>query len=114
MISTWKVPLRLPMVPKARPMSHVASAQPGQQPLDLVGARGGGQVEVVVAAAQHRVAHRPADEGQLVPGGREPRAQLVDHGCDPVELGGDVALGVGQPDAPRRSAICCVGHGATP
>ncbi len=27
-ISTWKSPLRLPMVPKARPMSQVASAQP--------------------------------------------------------------------------------------
>ena len=28
MISTWNSPLRLPMVPKARPMSQVASAQP--------------------------------------------------------------------------------------
>ena len=87
-------------------MSQVASAQPGQQPLDLVGARRGGEVEVVVRPAEHRVAHRAADQGQLVPGGREPRPELVDDRRDPVELRGDVALGVGQPDAPggRRSA----------
>ena len=95
-------------------MSQVASAQPGQQPLDLVGARRGGEVEVVVQPAEHRVAHRTADQRQLVPGGREPGAELVDHRRDPVELRGDVALGVGEADAPRRSAICCVGHGATP
>ena len=30
-------------------------------------------------AAEHRVAHRAAHQRQLVPGGREPRAELVDH-----------------------------------
>ena len=63
--------------------------------------------------AEHRVADRAAHQRQLVPGGREPHPELVDDGGDAVELGGDVALGVGQPDAPRRSAISCVGHGAT-
>ena len=113
-ISTWKGPLRLPIVPKARPMSHVASAQPVEQPLDLVGARRRGEVEVVVRPAEHRVAHRAADQGQLVPGRRRtalPSSSM--HRSDPVELGRDVALGVGQPDAPGRSAVCCVGHGAT-
>ena len=64
-------------------------------------------------ASEHGVADRSAHQGQLVAGGRETGAELVDHRGDPVELGGDVALGVGQPDAPRRSAISCVGHGAT-
>jgi hypothetical protein len=85
----------------------------GEQPLDLVGAGRRGQVEVVVPSPQHRVAHRAAHQGQLVPGIGEARSQLVDDGRDPVELGGHVALGVGQPNAPRRSAFCCVGHVAT-
>ena len=113
MISTWNEPLRLPIVPKARPMSHVASAQPCEQPFDLLGTSRGGQVEVVVLPAEHRVADRAAYQRQLVPGSRETGPELVDHGGDAVELGGDVALGVGQPDASRRSAICGVGHGAT-
>ena len=62
---------------------------------------------------EHRIADRSADQRQLVSGRGETLAHLVDDGADPVELGGDVALGVGQPDAPRRSAISCVGHGAT-
>ena len=66
-----------------------------------------------MAAPEHRVADRPADQGQLVSGTVEPCAELVDDRRDPVELGGHVALGVGQPDSSRRSAIGCVGHGAT-
>ena len=64
-------------------------------------------------SSEHRVADRAAHQRQLVPGGREPGPELVDHRGDAVELGGDVALSVGQPDASRRSAICGVGHGAT-
>src|SRR5690606_13344726 len=44
---------------------------PGQHLLDLVGRGGGGEVEVAGGATQEGVPHRPADEGDLVPGGGE-------------------------------------------
>ena len=77
------------MVPKSRPMSQIASAQPLEQPLGLVGARRGGEVEVVLQPAEHRVAHRTADQRQLVAGLGEQRAELVDAPGDPVQLGAD-------------------------
>ena len=80
----------------------------GQQPLDLVGPGRGRQVEVVVPPAQHGVTDRTAHQGELVAGPLEHAAQLLDERADPVELGGHVALGVGQPDTSRRSSICCV------
>ena len=66
-----------------------------------------------MAAAEHRIADRSADQRQLVPGLVEAPAQLVEDRSDPVELRGDVALGVGETNAPRRSAIVCFGHGGT-
>ena len=90
------------MVPKSRPMSHSASPQPPQQPLGLVGPGRGGEVEVVVGAAEHRVAHRAADQRQLVPGLGEQRAQRVEHRRDPVELGAHRALDVGHPQREGR------------
>ena len=62
-------------MPKSRPMSHSASPQPREQPLGHLGRRRGGEVEVVVGAAEHRVAHRPADQVQLVAGVGEQRAR---------------------------------------
>ncbi len=59
----------------SRPMSQTASAQPAQQPLGGLRARGGGEVEVVVQPAEHRVAHRAADQGELLAGLGEPRAR---------------------------------------
>ena len=38
---------------------------------DVVGASARREVEVVGAATQERVAHRPAHQGELVPGGRK-------------------------------------------
>jgi hypothetical protein len=64
----------------------------------------------VVATAEHRVAHRPTHQCQLEAGVGEPSSELVEDRGDPVELRSDVTLGVGQPDAPRRSVLCCVGH----
>ena len=66
-------PLPLPAADGAEVAAHV----PGrvtplrEQPLGVVGPRGGGEVEVGVRPAEHRVAHRPADQRQLVAGGRE-------------------------------------------
>ena len=45
-------------------------------------------------AAEHRVADRPADQGQLVAGAAEPLAEVVDQRRDPVQLSGDGALDV--------------------
>jgi hypothetical protein len=67
-------------------MSQTASAQPLEQPLGLVRAGRGGEVEVVVRPAEHRVAHRAADQRELVTGRGEPLAELVDHRRDPVQL----------------------------
>ena len=86
MISTCHSPLRQPIVPKARPMSQTASAQPLTQPLGGLGACGGGEVEVVLQPAEHRVADRAADQGDLLAGRREAGAELVDHRRDPQQL----------------------------
>ena len=92
MTSTCHGPLRQPMVPKSRPMSQIASAHAAQQPLGVVGPRRGGEVEVVVRPAEHRVAHRAADQRELVAGVREQRAEVVDDRRDPVQLDVRVAL----------------------
>ena len=63
--------------------AEVAAHVPGrlaprrEQPLGLVGARRGREVEVGVRPAEHRVADRPADQRQLVAGRRRtaPRAR---------------------------------------
>ena len=78
-----------------------------EQPLGLLGARRGREVEVVVVPAEHRVAHRTADQGQLVAGLGEAPAEVVDHRRDPVQLGRDGALDVGHLE--RRG--WGVGHG---
>ena len=44
--------------------------------------------------AQHRVAHRPADQRQRVARGGEALAERPQDGLDPVELGADPALDV--------------------
>ena len=48
--------------------------------LDVVRARRRRQVEVVDGTSEQRVAHGSADERQLVAGGLEQRAELVEHG----------------------------------
>ena len=58
--------------------------------------------------AEHRVADRPADQRQLVPGVGEAATEVVDHGRDPVQLGGHGALDVGHLE--RRG--WGVGHGS--
>ncbi len=62
--------------------------------LGLLGAGGGGEVEVGARAAQHRVPHRPAHQGELVAGGLEQPPQLVDLlGQGPEHRGGTGAGG---------------------
>ena len=51
------------------------------------GRRGGGEVEVGGGAAEERVADRPADEGEVVPGRGEALAEVGEHG----QHGGDAA-----------------------
>ena len=78
--------------------AEVAAHVPGrvaplrEQPLGVVGPRRGGEVEVGVRPAEHRVAHRPADQRQLVAGVRENASELVDHRRDPLQLDARVAL----------------------
>ena len=48
----------------------------------LLGPGVGAEVEVVAEPAEQRVAHRTADEVQLVPGGGEPATELVGDGGD--------------------------------
>ena len=113
MISTWQVALAAADRPEG-PADVPGGVGPAAQQRSI----SSGRAEVVKSRslcrpAEHRVADRSADQRQLVPGGAEARAELVDDRGDPVELSGHVALRVGQPDASRRSAICCVGHGPT-
>ena len=68
------------------------------------------EVEVVVVTAQHGVADRPADQRELMAGGREELAQLVDDRADPVELRGHRALHVGHGERRRDRAGGGVGH----
>ena len=92
--------------------AEVAAHVPGrvtplrEQPLGVVGPRRGGEVEVGVRPAEHRVAHRPADQRQLVAGGREHLAEVVDHGRDPLQLEVRVALEL---DHGQRGGLGC-GH----
>jgi hypothetical protein len=65
------------------------------QPLGDLRPRRRGEVEVVVQPAQHRVPHRSADQGDLLPGRHEPGAELVDHRRDPGELRHGAGLGLG-------------------
>ena len=58
------------------PTSQTASAQPGDELEHLLGPGVGGEVEVVAEAAEQRVAHRAADQRQLVAGRREALAEL--------------------------------------
>ena len=113
MISTWKSPLRLPMVPKARPMSQVASAQPASSRSISSGCAEVVRSRSLCRRPEHRVAHGTADQGQLVAGRGEALAELVEDRGDAVELGGDVPLRVGQPDAGRQTAFSGVGHGGS-
>ena len=74
------------MVPKARPTSHVASAQPL-----TICSIWSGEAEVVKSqvgdgAAQQRVADGAADEGDLVAGVVETGAQLGQHGMGRTQL----------------------------
>ena len=68
MISTWNGPLAA--ADRAEGAADVPGrvGPAGQQPLDLLGPRRRGQVEVVVLSPEHRVADRAAHQGQLVPG----------------------------------------------
>ena len=73
-------------------MSQVASPQPLSSRSVSSGRGGGREVEVGVRPAEHRVAHRPADQGQLVAGPGEQRTQRVEHLRHPVQLVADGAL----------------------
>ena len=53
----------------------------------LVGVGVGAEVEVVAEPAEQRVAHRTADQVQLVAGRGEPAAQLVGDRGDAQQLG---------------------------
>ena len=85
-----------PIVPNSRPVSQIASAQPLTSGERLLGVGVGAEVEVVAEPAEQRVAHRAADQVQLVAGGGEPAAELVGDGGDAQQLGDGVALGVVQ------------------
>ena len=84
------------MVPNSRPVSQIASAQPCDHSQRLVRVGVGGEVQVVAEPAEQRVAHRPADQVQLVAGRGEAAAELVGDGRDPHQLGHRAALGGGQ------------------
>ena len=56
-----------------------------QRLLHLLGARVGGEVQVGAQPAQQRVAHRAADQVQLVARGGEQRAELAQHLGVPVQ-----------------------------
>ena len=70
--------MRAPIVPKSRPMSQCASAIGATIAQDLVGPRVRREVEVADGAAEERVAHRPADERELVAGVGEGRGEPGD------------------------------------
>ena len=73
------------MVPKRSPCSQIACAQPSRQRLHLRRPSVGGQVEVelVGGLAEQQVAHRAADEIELVTAGSKAlsqRGELGEHG----------------------------------
>ena len=68
MISQAAPPTRAPTVPNSMPVVQVADASGPTSCQHLLGPGVGGEVEVVARAAHQRVAHRPADQVQLVPG----------------------------------------------
>ena len=72
--------------------------------------RVGAEVEVVAEPAEQRVAHRAADQVQLVPGGGEPAAQLVGDGRDPQQLGDGVALRRTQTDMGGKRTVGAAGR----
>ena len=84
--------LDLPLPAAAADRAELAADVPGrlgpalEQPLGDLGARRGGEVEVVVQPAEHRVANRTADQGDLLAGRGEAPAQLVGHRGDPRQL----------------------------
>ncbi len=80
----------------------------GEQLLGLLGAGRRGEVEVVLEAAEHRVADGAADQRQLLAGGGEALAELVDHRPDPRQLLAHAALDLD--DGQRRQGG--VGHEA--
>ena len=84
------------MVPNSAPVVQIASAQPDSSRSVSSGWALGGEVEVVAEAAEQRVAHRPADEVQLVAGVGEAAAQLVGDGRDAHQFGDGAALGGGK------------------
>ena len=74
-------PLRRPTVPNAMPTVQIASAQPAVIST-RVGHCVGGEVEVVQRPPQEDVAHRPADERELVALPGEQASELVGGGRD--------------------------------
>ena len=84
------------MVPNSRPVSQIASAQPLSSRSVCVRVGVGAEVEVVAEPAEQRVAHRTADQVQLVAGGGEAAAQLVGDRGDAEQFGDGVALGGGE------------------
>ncbi len=67
-------------------MSQMASAQPLSSRSVTSGRRRGGEVEVVLEPAEHRVADGPADQRDLLAGRGEAAAELVGDGRDPGQL----------------------------
>ena len=85
------------------PVVQIASAQPSTSVEDLLGARVGGEVEVVAEPAEQRVAHRTTDQVQLVTRRGEPLAEFV----------GDGETRSSSATARRALALSgeCLGHG---
>ena len=68
-----------PTVPKSMPVSHNASAHGRSDLLHLLGARVGGEIQVIAQPAEQRVAHAAADEVQLVTRISEHAAEIAQH-----------------------------------
>ena len=90
-----------------------ASRPSPEQALHVLGPGVGGEVEVVAEPAEQGVAHGATDQGQVVPGRREPAAQLVGHRGDPQQLAHGPALQRPEQRSPRarRGAVVRRGHG---
>ena len=101
------------MVPKARPMSQVASAQPVSSRSVTSGRADVVRSRSLCSRPEHRVAHRPADQRQRVARGGEALAERPEDGLHPVELGADPALHLAHLERRQRrrgAGAISVGH----
>ena len=85
------------------PVSHIESAQPLASALHLLGARVGGEVEVVAEATQQGIAYGTPDQVERVPGVGEPPAEVVGDRRDAQQLGEGSTLRLAQRVVGRAS-----------